>query len=51
MYLLTPVPNDINGNPAYPLPPFCIKELDTCSSNAELFSIVCNSFNSARYLV
>ena len=35
---MTPVPNYIIGDRAYPLTTFCLKELDTCSSNAEVVS-------------
>ena len=43
---MSPLPNYIVGDPAYPLTPFFIKKLDTCSSNAEV--IFNNLLRSAR---
>ena len=43
---MTPVPNYIISDLAYPVTPFCVKELDTCSSNKEV--VFNNLLHSAR---
>ena len=45
---MTPAPNYIIGDPAYPLTPFCMKELDTFSNADVVFN---NLLRSARNAV
>lgn len=48
---MTPVPNYIIADTAYHLTPFCIKELDRCSSNNEAAfnNLLCIARNPVEY--
>ena len=48
---MTPDPNYITADTAYHLAPFCIKELDRCSSNNEVAfnNLLCIDRNPVEY--